>query len=131
METTAKRIRKYREALDYSQEFMASKLGISQPAFAKIENGTTKVNIEKLLNIAKILNVEPYKLLEDSKTINQINNDYAYGFVENLYQDNKETTQKLLNQLESENKRLCIENERLLKLVVKNNESSPTTLFFN
>jgi len=121
METTAKRIRKYREALDYSQEFMASKLGISQPAFAKIENGTTKVNIEKLLNIAKILNVEPYKLLEDSKTINQINNDYAYGFVENLYQDNKETTQKLLNQFESENKRLSIENERLLKLVVKNN----------
>lgn len=49
METTARKIRKYGEALDHSQEFMASKLGISQPAFAKIENGTTKVNTERLL----------------------------------------------------------------------------------
>lgn len=117
METTAKKIRKYRERLDYSQEFMASELGISQPAYAKIEKGSTKINIERLVNIAKILNVEPQKLLDDSKTINQISNGYAYGFVENLYHDNKETTQKLLQQLENENKRLFKENERLLELV--------------
>jgi len=121
MKTASKRIRKYREALDYSQEFMASKLGISQPAYAKIEKGSTKINIERLVDIAKVLDVEPQKLLEDSKTINQINNDYAYGFVENLYQDNKETTQKLIRQLENENQRLFKENEHLLKIIKDKN----------
>ncbi len=121
METAAKKIRKHRERLDYSQEFMANELGISQPAYAKIEKGSTKINIERLVDIAKILNIEPQDLLEADKTINQINNDYAYGFVENLYQDNKETTQKLLQQLENENKRLYKENDRLLQLIKDKN----------
>ncbi len=77
---------------------------------------STKINIKRLLNIAEILEVEPQELLEGSKTINQINNQEAYGFVENLYQ-REEGYKKLINQLKSENSRLIKINETLLKLL--------------
>lgn len=68
------------------------------------------------MDISKIFDVEPQELLEGEKTINQYNNENAYGFVENLYQDQKEIYQKLITQLENENKRLLVENEELKKL---------------
>lgn len=117
METTAKKIKKHREALNYSQEFLAGQLGISQPAYAKMENGATRINIKRLMKISEILQVEPQELLEGSRTINQLHNEQAYGFVENLYQDNKEVYQKLIQQLEDENQRLLNENERLRKKI--------------
>lgn len=113
METTAQKVKKYREALNYSQEFVANELGISQPAYVKIEKGTTRINLKRLLKLSDILQVEPQELLEGSKTINQLHNSNAYGFVENLYQDNKEIYQKLIQQLETENSRLHNENEVL------------------
>lgn len=119
MKKTAKKIRKYRENLKYSQDYMANELGISQPAYAKIEQGITKIGIERLVSIATIFQVEPQELLEEERTINQLNNEQAYGFVENIYQDNKEVYQKLILQLEKENMRLIKENNRLLDLIKK------------
>lgn len=116
METT-KRIKMIRKRLNYSQEFLANELGISQPAYAKIENGATRMDLKRLVQIANILKVDLQELLEGDKTINQLHNDHAYGFVENLYQDNKEIYQKLISSLEQENLRLIAENERLLELL--------------
>lgn len=119
MITTSKKIKRLRERLNYSQEHMADKLGISQPAYAKIENGTTKIDIERLFHISNILDVEPHELLEGEKTLYQLHNERAYGFVENLYHDNKEIYQKLILQLEKENQRLKKENDRLSNLLKK------------
>ncbi len=94
-------------------------LGISQPAYAKIENGTTKIDIERLFHISNILDVEPHELLKGEKTLYQLHNERAYGFVENLYHDNKEIYQKLILQLEKENQRLKKENDRLSNLLKK------------
>lgn len=111
--TTAEKIKRLRESLNYSQEYFARELGISQPAFAKMESGMTRITLKRLVKIAELLEVEPQELLEGNWTINQYNNGHAYGIVENLHQENKEMLQKLIAQLESENSRLREANQKL------------------
>lgn len=57
-------IRTIRESLGYSQEYMALKLGIGQNGYSKIELGYTRITVERLFEIAKILNTDVYSLLE-------------------------------------------------------------------
>jgi len=42
---------------------MAKKLNMSQSAYAKLENGITKLDIDRLVDIAKILEVDIQDLL--------------------------------------------------------------------
>lgn len=123
MNNTAFRIRKKRNELQYSQEYMASQLGISQPAYANLENGETKLNTKRLEKIAKILEVDMIDLLEGNTTVNNFNNNadnsYSVGIVENLYQDNKDYAEKIIKQLESDKKQLQKDNERLLAIIEK------------
>jgi DNA-binding XRE family transcriptional regulator len=42
------RIKKIREFKNYTQEYMAGQLGISQRAYSKIENDEVSISIEKL-----------------------------------------------------------------------------------
>lgn len=53
-----KTIRKHRVKKGYSQEYLAYKIGISQSLFAKIENGMTKLTIDRIVKIAETLNVK-------------------------------------------------------------------------
>ena len=46
---------------------MADQLSISQPAYARIENGVTSLNEEKIRKIAEILNVDLEKLLSNDE----------------------------------------------------------------
>ena len=48
-------IRAKRMELNYTQEYMAFKLNISQNAYSKIELSYTKLTLEALFNIADIL----------------------------------------------------------------------------
>jgi transcriptional regulator with XRE-family HTH domain len=104
---------------------MASKLEISQPAYAKLENGDTRINIKRLDKISDILNIDIIDLLDANTTINHINNnaEHTYGIVETLYTDNKVYVDKIIAQLEKENKRLIEENQYLKKeiKILKNN----------
>jgi transcriptional regulator with XRE-family HTH domain len=49
------KIRKYRYEKSFSQEFMAHKMGIGQSTYQKIESGETKISVERLMEIAAIL----------------------------------------------------------------------------
>lgn len=79
---------------------MAHKLDIGQAAYAKIENNTTKITIDRLFAIAKILETEVINLMDvKGQTIfNQNHNDMAnaFGKIEHYNQENKEITQKLI-----------------------------------
>ena len=81
-----KKIRKLRLKKDYSQEYMASRLGISQKAYSKIERGETALNHERLYQIAKILEVSPKKICP---------------YAANCY-DSKDKLKKLLKHLKEE-----------------------------
>jgi transcriptional regulator with XRE-family HTH domain len=50
-------IKQIREIRGYSQEYMATKLQISQPAYCKIENGKSKTKDQNYKLIAEILEV--------------------------------------------------------------------------
>ena len=56
-------IRKIREYRDYTQDYLAAKLKISQNAYSKIELGYSKLTVDRLFQIAQILEVEVNHLL--------------------------------------------------------------------
>jgi len=51
-------IRKIREYRNYTQDYLAAKLQISQNAYSKIELGYSNVTFTRLLDIAEILEVD-------------------------------------------------------------------------
>lgn len=76
------KIRKIREFKGYKQESIAEKLKISQRAYSSIENGKTQLTIERLVEIAKILDVSIMEILElESNTIfnNNFNNNATHN----------------------------------------------------
>ncbi len=54
-----KRIRSVREIRHIKQSEMAEHLGLSQSSYAKIENGATKLSLDRFLQIAKYLDTDP------------------------------------------------------------------------
>lgn len=60
-------IRTVREKLGYSQEYMAMKLGIGQNGYSKIELGHTRITVDRLFEIAKILQTDVFVLLQQAQ----------------------------------------------------------------
>lgn len=58
-------IRKYRELRNYSQDYVARKMGISQNAYSKIENNITQLTVNHVKQISQILEVSIMDLLRD------------------------------------------------------------------
>lgn len=56
-------IRKIREYRNYTQDYLAAKLSISQNAYSKIELGYSKITLDRLFQIAIILDIEVMKLI--------------------------------------------------------------------
>jgi transcriptional regulator with XRE-family HTH domain len=65
MDILAKNIRALRQQHGWSQGDIAAKLGISVPAFSKIETGVTDVNLSRLEQIADVFSVPVVKLLDN------------------------------------------------------------------
>lgn len=63
MKAVAGNIRKVREYRNYTQDYLAAKLEISQNAYSKIELGYSKITLDRLFHIAIILEVEVMELL--------------------------------------------------------------------
>jgi len=61
--SVGKNIRTLRHQRSWSQEDVANRLGISIPAFSKIETGVTDVNLSRLEQIAGIFEVNVINLL--------------------------------------------------------------------
>lgn len=67
-------IRKVREQRNYTQEFVAKQMGISQNAYSKIENGYTQLTVRHIKDLSKILEVSIMELLRDDFEIHRPNN---------------------------------------------------------
>jgi len=64
------KIRKFREAKDWSQEQMAEKLNMSLNGYAKIERGESKIYLDKLEQIAQVFDIDVIELMQsDGKNI--------------------------------------------------------------
>lgn len=64
-------IKKYREMRNYSQRYVASRLGISQNAYSKIENNITQLTVHHVKSLSKILEVPVTDLLNDEFEIHK------------------------------------------------------------
>ncbi|QEM07213.1 helix-turn-helix transcriptional regulator [Mucilaginibacter rubeus] len=67
MDTTGNKIRLQRQMKNYSQQYMAFMLEISQPAYSKIERDETELSLRRVYEIAEILEIDPFKLMPPSK----------------------------------------------------------------
>ncbi len=88
-QTISERIRQYRTALGYSQEYVAKKLKITQQAYSSIESNPFKATLERLKQLADILKVELIVLICDEKTFVQTNINQQGG---------KAATQMIVNE---------------------------------
>lgn len=64
---THEKIRMMRELNQWSQEEMARKLNLSTGGYAKIERGETQLSVVRLAQIAKVLNVEIWEIMQDKQ----------------------------------------------------------------
>lgn len=78
-----KKVRKLRMLRDYSQEYMAKRLNMSQQAYSKLENDNTNVSLELLKQIAAVLEMAVEDLLSfDEKSVfNFFNNTYTQSHI--------------------------------------------------
>jgi len=112
-------VKQIREQKNYTQDYMAVEMGISQPKYSRIENGEAPCTMKDLQQMADILETDISAFLDMPKiTIqNQSNNEYANGYVENLHIENKETQNKLIQTLEDTIQQLKGENQYLKKQI--------------
>lgn len=80
MQTLGKKIRLLRHQKSWSQEEVSKQLGISIPAFSKIETGITDINLSRLEQVAKLFELTVVQLLsthgdDDQESYNmEVNN---------------------------------------------------------
>jgi transcriptional regulator with XRE-family HTH domain len=92
-----KKIRDTRKIKGLSHENMALELDMSPSAYNKLERNETTLSLERLLKIKDVLDL-PFSDLFELKTgdtFNQDLKDNSIGNVQNLYQDNKEKSEKI------------------------------------
>ena len=85
-----KKIKKYREAKNYTQEHMAHGMEISQNTYSKIETGGIRLTVDRLFKISEILDIQMEEILSNdnqSITLNNSNIDKFYGYIETMHED--------------------------------------------
>ncbi|KFF08767.1 helix-turn-helix domain-containing protein [Chryseobacterium luteum] len=78
MKVCGQNIRKIRRSKDFTQEYMAFEMGISQKAYSDIENSKVKINLEILTKISGILEIKPSDICSISHKCSIDGNDDRY-----------------------------------------------------
>lgn len=118
MEKIIKKIAEIRTRKGFSYENMAHDLDLSTSAYRKIETGETKLTVERLVDISRILETPLNDFLEtdSQKNFNQENHDNSSGFQGfdyKTYYEYSEVTKKLLAAYEQQIEELKMEIEQL------------------
>lgn len=80
-------IKTIRESKNFTAEYLATQLGISQSTYSRKENGETDFTLPELVKVSEALEVPLVKIidLDLARVIQQTNNDHSTGIVENLH----------------------------------------------
>ena len=107
-ERIGRKIKKIRELRDFTQEYVAYEIGISQGSYSDIERGQTDVSFTALEKIAGVLGVSPSGLIEFDENV-AVNN---YGTATN-------NAYSVVNAFPIEMKQLYEEKAKLLEDKIK------------
>lgn len=119
MTNIGQKIKRIREIRNLTQDYMASKLNITQAAYSSIESGKTKIDDNKLKSIAQILDVDEDIIKNfDDKVI--FNSCVQSGYINTNHINPIEKIQELYDKLlkEKDSKIALLEN--MLKQQNKN-----------
>ncbi len=114
-----KKIRKIRELRNFSQEYVAIQLGISQVAYSKIETGLTRLDLKRLIKIAETLDIDTFTLINfDNRCIfsNNNSNNQGGGNIVNHYHAEKSEKRLLIERVEKVEHEIAKLNEKIDKL---------------
>lgn len=84
MNTTGDKIRIQRLTKNYSQEYMAFMLEISQAAYSKVERNETEISLRRLFEIAEILKISAFELMPKPKYGTGINQKFIMSTLNKL-----------------------------------------------
>lgn len=98
-------IKKFRELKNYTQAFMAQQLNLSVSGYGKIERDETELTLNRLQEIATILDVNYQNILgfDDKNVFNLSHNNSANAIVQNQQVLSTEGWKKAIETLENEN----------------------------
>lgn len=104
------KIKKVRELRNFTQDYVASQIGIGQEAYSKIEANKTNVTIQRLEQIAKALEVSVFGLMsfDDEKILfnfsenNQQNAQIGYFGTNEAIKELRELYEKIITQQKEE-----------------------------
>ncbi len=111
------KIKKLRELKDYTQQYVAEKLEITQSSYSKLETGTVDIPFSKLEEIATALgiSVEDIISFNENMVFNIKNNKKANGLVINqISQNEKKLYDEYIESLKVENSYLKNMIDKLL-----------------
>jgi len=80
------KIRSLRQEKGYSQDYMAFQMGISIKTFRNIENGKSKIDLERLAILTQILEVPFHTLVYEDSNLSFYNSEMDDKFME-FYHD--------------------------------------------
>ena len=137
---TGQKLRLLREYRNYSQEYIAEKLGITQNAYSRIENNQTRLTADRLEKLAIILDISPLELLSEREPVLQFTGTPAQAPTPAAHDEHWkeliENTKQLYGQviigkdekialLENEVSFLRKETDRFIRLLEKLTDGSP------
>jgi len=101
------KIKMVRDLRGYSQDYVATKLGISQNTYSGYETNQTNISVKTLEKIAEILEVPASDLMNTSGIANfEINNGTVFGNIETVILSQKELYEQIIASKDAEIARL-------------------------
>jgi transcriptional regulator with XRE-family HTH domain len=99
------KVKQRREELGYTQEYVASKLGISQNMYSLLESGRSPMKVDQLILIAQALDTEPAEFLQQEPVIINMDNatleNGSGAFFNSSIVNNHETNKELVELLKT------------------------------
>lgn len=119
MSSVAKNLKILRELHDYTQEYVADYMGVSQNTYSMLERGETRITIDRLEALATLYNMDISDILKFHETvvIHNVSNNSGVGIGNKEMIVNNNTSEEDRKLFREILERLEQGNERLLRII--------------
>lgn len=105
MKIKEKIIREARQKKEFSQEYMAHILGVSQSHYSNLENGEASFDVEKLGKLLDVLDLNPLEVIEFSERQQVfINSSFSGNYHSTIIPFDTDTVRKIVQEELAKNK---------------------------